>query len=302
MRHLDVDLLVLVADHVDLGHVRHAQQLVAHAVDVVAQLGEGVAVGGERVDGAEGVAELVVEERTLHARRQRVADVADLLAHLVPGVGHLLGRRVVLQEHEDQRLARLGVAARVVEPGRLLQLLLQPLGDLLLDLAGGGAGPQRAHHHHLEGEVRIFGLAQAQVGIGAGQRQRDDQEQNEGLMLERPLGKIRALHSRGLRQHPHLLPGMQLVHAGTHHQIAGLEPGGDLHRVLRVAGHLHRRERGLAGLRIDDPDRRLVALLEQRGERQAGSLGSLAPSPEDTLAVMPSCTLGEGSRIVTFTV
>ena len=188
VRGLDVDLLFLVADHVDLGHVGHAQQLVAHAVDVVAQLRERIAVGGEGVDRAERVAELVVQERALHAGRQGVADVGDLLVHLVPGVGDLLGRRVVLQKHEDQRLPGLGVAARVVEPRRLLQLLLEALGNLLLDLARSRARPQGAHHHDLEGEVRVFRLAQAHVGVDAGDGQRDDQIQDEGLMLEGPLG------------------------------------------------------------------------------------------------------------------
>jgi hypothetical protein len=53
----------------------------------LAQRGEVEAVAGERVDGDEGVAELVVEERAEDALRQRVPHVADLLAHLVPGFG-----------------------------------------------------------------------------------------------------------------------------------------------------------------------------------------------------------------------
>src|SRR5581483_4264624 len=88
VRQLDVYFFVLQADQLDLGDVRHAQELELEALGVVAQLRVGVAVAGQREDVAERVAELVVEEGSLHARRQGVADVADLLAHLIEDVGH----------------------------------------------------------------------------------------------------------------------------------------------------------------------------------------------------------------------
>ena len=95
-RELDVDALVLRAEDVDLGDVRQLQQPLADLVHVVPQLLAGEAVGGEAVDDAVGVAELVVEERAEDAERQRVADVAHLLAHLVPDVRHPgRGRRVL---------------------------------------------------------------------------------------------------------------------------------------------------------------------------------------------------------------
>ncbi len=62
-RELEVDLLVLRADEIDLGDVGNAQQLVADAIDLVAQLAHAEAVGGKGVDQRIGVAELVVEER-----------------------------------------------------------------------------------------------------------------------------------------------------------------------------------------------------------------------------------------------
>ena len=88
VRHLDVDLLVLLADEVDLGDAGHAQQLGADAVAEFLQIAVAEAVAGDRVDVGVRVAELVVEERALDAGRQRVADVADLLAHLVLEVGN----------------------------------------------------------------------------------------------------------------------------------------------------------------------------------------------------------------------
>ena len=89
------------------------------------------AVGGEAVDQAERVAEVVVEAGPDHAGRQRAADVADVLAHLIPDVRHFGGFGRALQVDEDRRPAGDGVAAQEIEPSRLLQLALEPLGDLL---------------------------------------------------------------------------------------------------------------------------------------------------------------------------
>ena len=83
-RELEIDLLVLHADQIDLGDIADAQELGAQPVGLIAQLAMREAVGDEGVDQRIGVAELVVEERAGDARRQRVADVVDLLAHLVP--------------------------------------------------------------------------------------------------------------------------------------------------------------------------------------------------------------------------
>ena len=88
----DVDLFGLHAHQLHLGHVGHVQQLVAHVLGVAAQPRHVDAVAGHGVDGAEDVAEFIVEERPLDGGRQPVADVADLLAHLVPVVLHLVGR------------------------------------------------------------------------------------------------------------------------------------------------------------------------------------------------------------------
>ena len=88
VRHLDVDLLVLLADEIDLGHAGDAQQLRADAIAEFLQVAVAEAVAGDRVDVGVRVAELVVEKRPLDARGQRVADVADLLAHLVLQVGN----------------------------------------------------------------------------------------------------------------------------------------------------------------------------------------------------------------------
>ena len=114
-RELDEDGLVLRPQHLDLENVRHAQQPRADVLGVVAQLAMREAVGGEAVDDPERVAELVVEERSHHAGRQGVAHVGDALAHVVPGVVDLPGRRRAFQVDEDRRDAGLGEAAQEIE-------------------------------------------------------------------------------------------------------------------------------------------------------------------------------------------
>ena len=171
----DVDLFGLHAHQLHLGHIGHVQQLVAHVLGVAAQPRHVDAVAGHGVDGAEDVAEFIVEERPLDGRRQPVADVADLLAHLVPVVLHLVGRRRVLQHQHDQRLTRFGVAGRVLEVGNLLHRLLDAVGDEFVHLLGRGARPERAHHHRPEGVVGVLALAQAEEG----QRTADAADQQE---------------------------------------------------------------------------------------------------------------------------
>ena len=70
---LEVDLLVLRAEEVDLRNVRHAEQLGAYALGIVAQLAMSKTVRSEREYQRVGVAELVIEERPLHSLAARSA-------------------------------------------------------------------------------------------------------------------------------------------------------------------------------------------------------------------------------------
>ena len=192
LRQLDEDAVVLDADEVDLGDVLQLQQALARRLDMIAQLGMREAVRGESVDGAEDIAELVVVERPDDALRQGAADVADLLAHLVPGVGHRLAARRVVQLQDDERLARLGVAARVAEEGHLLQFLLDALGHLPVHLLRRGPRPHGAHDHGAEGEVGVFALAQFEVGSEAGNGDDEDEEQRQLAVAQRRGGEVEA--------------------------------------------------------------------------------------------------------------
>ncbi len=195
VRYLDIDLLVLQPDQTDLGHVRHAQQFEFQALGVVAQLCIAVAVAGQCIDIAERVAEFIVEERAERAGRQRVADVADLLAHLVEHVGYAFGRNRILDHDEHLRLAWTRIAAQIVEFRDLLQLLFDLLGHLLGDFRGGRARPLRLHDHDLERERRIFRLTEAEVGPHAEHGQYDDEVAQQRLVAQRPRGQIEIVHA-----------------------------------------------------------------------------------------------------------
>src|SRR5207245_8148922 len=72
-RKLQVQALVLRAEHVDLRDVRDTQQARAHALDVIAQFAVGESVCRERIDDGVGVAELVVGDGTSSALREGLA-------------------------------------------------------------------------------------------------------------------------------------------------------------------------------------------------------------------------------------
>ena len=90
-RKLHVQALVLRSEDIDLGNVRQREELFADVVHVVPQLPMREPIGGEPVDDPVGIAEFVVEARPNNALRQRVANIADLLANLIPDVRDLCG-------------------------------------------------------------------------------------------------------------------------------------------------------------------------------------------------------------------
>ena len=145
------------------------------------------AVAGERIDVRVRVAEFIVEVRSLHALRQLIAYVADFLAHLIPDIRHACRRRGIPGDEKYERLPRLRIAAHDVDMRRLLQLLFDLVGDLLLDFARGGARPVRAHYHHLERKRRILGLAELLVRKDPDHGEHHDQVEDERAVLERPL-------------------------------------------------------------------------------------------------------------------
>src|SRR5207342_1993889 len=206
---LDPDLLVLQPDQLDLARVGYALQFQLHALGVVLEHGVVEALAGQCVDVAEGVAEFVVEERADGAFRQRRADVADLLAHLVPDIRNVLRMQRIARDENHLRFARARVRADELVLAGLHQLLLDALGDFTRDLVGGRARPQRPYHHRLEGEGRILGLAQVAVRPGADQRQQQHRVDDESAVVQRPLGQVETTHSQRSIVWKFLLPAQR---------------------------------------------------------------------------------------------
>ena len=114
------------------------------------------------------VAELVVEERPLNPGRQLRLDVGDLVADLSPRSPGTSGpRSVLMQVDEDGGLAGRRVAVGVIERAQLLELLLDPVGDLVEHLVDRGARPVGLDDHGLDGEGRIFFAAKLSIGEDA---------------------------------------------------------------------------------------------------------------------------------------
>ena len=198
-RELDEDHLVLGADDVDLGDVRHVEELGADLLHVVAQLAVGEAVGGEAVDDAEHVAETVVEERSDDARGQGVPDIVDVVAHALPGHRHLRCRDAAQKVDEDRGAPGLGVAAEHVQAQHLLQLALQPLRHLEHRLVQRRPRPAGRHHHRPDGEGRVLVAAQLDEGQDAGHHGQEHQVGDDRTVAQRPARQVEPAHERASR-------------------------------------------------------------------------------------------------------
>jgi hypothetical protein len=186
-------LFVLCPKQLHFGHIRHAQQLLAHVIGKGFEFRVVEAVRLQRVDHAIHIPKIIIEEGTLHIGGQRAAHVADLFAHAVPEVGHVAAFGRIFDLKDDLRLARFGVAANLVGVRHFLQRALELVGHLLGHLLGGGARPVGAHYHGAKGERRVFILPQLKIGGQAQQQQNDHQITGERRMLQRPLGEVKTL-------------------------------------------------------------------------------------------------------------
>ena len=172
----DEDPLVLHTVEIDLGHVLHLEQLLAHGLGHALELRKVGAVGGQRVEDGVDIAVFVIDVGADHLRGQVGADIAQLLAQLVEELRHFARRRVVLELDLHRREGWLGVGRDFVEIGQLLQLLLDRVRNLILHFLRRGAGPDRGDDSDLDGEVRILGAPELEVGEGACRRQHQDHE------------------------------------------------------------------------------------------------------------------------------
>ena len=271
-------------------------------LDVVAQLAMGEAVRREAVDDAEGVAELVVEARADDALRQGVPDVADVLADLVPDV-----RDLALPWRSPFRLTKIvvdagaRVAAQIVEVRRLLQLALEPLGDLLERVLDGGARPCRLHHHGLDDEGRVFVAAEPEdrtTTPGDAPRRSSSRRRASGCSSAHS-ERLKSAHGSAPEQ-AHLLARVQRLHAGGDDDLAGVQPAGRPTTVLVEAQHVDVAQRDGLARGIDDPDRGL--LIRPRSAPIAGiSMTAPASISMRPVTVAPSRIAAGGSVSPTLT-
>src|SRR4029077_18867382 len=101
----DVYFLVLRAKNVDFRNVGDGKKPGPHPLHKIAQLASCESVCGERIDDAIGVAELVVEEWANNTLRKVLPNIADLLADLIPDVGHISAYDGALEGDENCRCA-----------------------------------------------------------------------------------------------------------------------------------------------------------------------------------------------------
>ncbi|MEY9459590.1 hypothetical protein ABH973_000003 [Bradyrhizobium ottawaense] len=160
---LDEDHFLLCAQQLDLRDIRYSQELRTDRLDPVTQLALRKAVAGEAVDDAKGVAEIVVEERPDDTGRQRMANVADRLPYVVPGIGDIPRIGASLEVHEDGREARPGEAAQEIQMRGLLQLALEALRQLLHRLVGRRPWPDGMNDHGPDREGGILVPAQPEI-------------------------------------------------------------------------------------------------------------------------------------------
>ena len=133
-------------------------------IDRLFEIGVAVAFARKRIEEAVGIAELVIEKGPDNAGRQRHADVAHLLAHLIPEFGNVFGRCIFTRRDKNHRFAGFRVAAQEVQVRQFLNFLFQPVGHLLFHFQRGGAGIQGFDDHHPKRKFRIFALSQLEIG------------------------------------------------------------------------------------------------------------------------------------------
>ena len=90
------------------------------------------------------------------------------------------------------RFTGAGVAGNALD-ARGFPAASRSVGQLLLDLARRGARPEAADHHQLEGERRVFGLAQTTVSNNAHQRDGKQEIADQRAVMQRPVGEVETM-------------------------------------------------------------------------------------------------------------
>ena len=183
----DENPLGLIAVKIDLGHVGHALQTLAQRFGDVLELCVRGAVPRYRIEHRIDVAQFVVDRRPDDVGGQIGAQIRHLLAQFEEQQRHVAQRRRIAERERDRAEARLGVGGDLVDPGELLQLFLDAVGDLVLHVLARRAGPDRADDGGLDGEVGILGATEPLIGEGAAEADGENQEGDQLGMADRPM-------------------------------------------------------------------------------------------------------------------
>ncbi|KPZ26821.1 Uncharacterized protein ALO56_05254 [Pseudomonas viridiflava] len=187
---LDPDFLVLQADQFDLADILDPLQLNLNPVGVILEYRVIKTLAGQRIDIAEGRTKLIVEKRPLNVGRQVLANIADLLADLIPEIRQVGGKDRITRHEGDGGFSRPRERRDALILAGFHEFLFDTIRDLSGHFFGAGARPQCADHHGLEGEGRVFTLPQFGVGQRAHDGQNDHQVQHDLAVTQRPFGKI----------------------------------------------------------------------------------------------------------------
>ena len=192
----DQNLFVLHPDPVDAADpVDLSQQVGPHDIHLIAQLAVAEPVGGEGIDDAEDIAEIIGEERPQHALRQGVADIPDAVAHFLPGARHGLGRDGVLKIDIDGDDARPRDRPHRLQAGGLFQRAFQPVGQLAFGFGHRGPRPDGGDQHGLQREGRVFIAPQVDEGEGTGDHRDDHHVDGKLAAADGPFRKVGANHA-----------------------------------------------------------------------------------------------------------
>ena len=188
--HLDVDLLLLLADELDLLDARDVEQQAPRLLGLLAHLLVGVTIARHGVERAVDVVKAVVVVRAVDALWQLRLDVLAEVAHIFPGVAHLRLLDLVGELDVDDGLPVARLTLDVVEAARVLQLLLELVRDLLLHLLCRRTRPGSRDDHLAYRELRVLHAAELVVGEDAADGRHDDEVPDEDLVLQRDFCQI----------------------------------------------------------------------------------------------------------------
>ena len=160
---------------------------------------EPVAIDSEQ--DAEHVTEVVVDDGRAGTRRELALRVPHLATQLVPDLRQHRAVVLVLDLDREDREARLGRRADLLELAELLHGLLHGLADLFGHLGRCRARVARDHLGFLDRELRVFESAQRLVGSHAPEDEHHDKDPHGGPVLQCECGKSHGVPSSpGLRR------------------------------------------------------------------------------------------------------